>query len=59
MVNNWLDDFFLGGADELINSQTCLNCGKNFYLDQALEWIDRTQKICRCPSCDREVQIDY
>jgi len=57
MVNDWLDEFFLGGADEPMNSQVCSHCGKTLYLDQPLEWIDRAQKICKCPSCGKEVKI--
>jgi hypothetical protein len=35
--NDELDDFFLGGGDELMNSEECPACGKSIYLDEKLE----------------------
>lgn len=57
MNNDGLDDFFLEGGDELMNSQECLHCGYVFYLDGKLEWVNRTKNICICPHCGEEVKI--
>ncbi len=56
-MNDELDDFFLGGGDELMNSEECPLCGFVFYLDQKLEWIDKTKIICKCPNCGKAVKI--
>lgn len=56
MSDDFFDEFFLGGADELINSQKCPHCGYTFYLDQELEWVDK-ENICKCPNCGKEVEI--
>jgi hypothetical protein len=38
--NDELDDFFLGGGDELMNSEQCPACGASIYLDRPIEWVD-------------------
>ncbi|MCF7869889.1 MAG: hypothetical protein K9M01_02085 [Candidatus Omnitrophica bacterium] len=58
MSDDFFSEFFLGGADELVNSQECPHCGYTFYLDQKLEWIDKENNICKCPNCGKEVEID-
>lgn len=55
--NDDLDDFFLEGGDEMMNSEVCPHCGYVFYLDQKLEWINETKNICKCPKCGEEVEI--
>lgn len=44
-----LDDFFLEGGDELMNSEPCPMCKEPIYLDQAIEWVDEEKGICICP----------
>lgn len=50
-----LDDFFLEGGDELMNSEVCPHCGEVIYLDQEIEWIDKDKKTVKCPKCGGEV----
>jgi len=52
-----LNDFFLEGGDELLNTELCLHCGDVIYLDQQIEWIDRDNGIAKCPHCGKEVKI--
>ena len=58
MANDELDDFFLEGGDELMNSETCPNCGDAIYLDQEIEWINKDKRIAKCPGCGGEVKIN-
>jgi len=58
MNNDELDDFFLEGGDELMNSEACLHCGDVIYLDQKIEWIDEEKRIAKCPKCGAEVKIE-
>ena len=58
MNNDDLDDFFLEGGDELLNSVACPHCGEVIYLDQKIEWIDRDKRIVKCHSCRGEVKIN-
>jgi len=58
MINDDLDDFFLEGGDELMNSELCPHCGDVIYLDQKIEWIDKDKRIAKCPNCGREVEIN-
>jgi uncharacterized Zn-finger protein len=55
-MNDDLDDLFLEGGDELMNSEQCPYCGHMFYLDEKLEWVEKEQ-ICKCPVCGEEVKI--
>jgi len=58
MNNDELDDFFLEGGDELLNTEACPHCGDVIYLDQKIEWIDEDKKIAKCPKCGGEVKIN-
>jgi len=58
MINDDLDDFFLEGGDELMNSEVCLGCGKAIYLDRSIEWVDEAKGICVCPHCGEKVKIN-
>ena len=53
-----LDDFFLGGGDELMNTEVCTKCGGTIYLDQNIEWVDEAKGICICPRRGEKVKID-
>lgn len=57
MTNDDLDDFFLEGGDELVNSEPCPKCGGVIYLDRPIEWVDRAKNICKCSNCGEEVEI--
>jgi predicted RNA-binding Zn-ribbon protein involved in translation (DUF1610 family) len=57
-MNDELDDFFLGGGDDLLNTEPCPHCGDVIYLDQKIEWIDEAKKIAKCPGCGGEVEIN-
>lgn len=57
MKSDELDDFFLDGGDELMNSEECPHCGAVIYLDQKIEWVDKTKNICKCPNCGEEVEM--
>lgn len=57
MANDELDDFFLEGGDELLNTEVCPHCGEAIYLDQEIEWIDKDKRIAKCPDCGGEVKI--
>ncbi len=46
-----LEDFFLGGGDELMNSEKCSHCGHIVYLDQDVEYADKAESIIICPKC--------
>ncbi len=56
-MNEDLDDFFLTGGDELMNSEACPHCGHVFYIDGELEWVDKGQGICKCSECGEEVKL--
>lgn len=58
MNNDELNDFFLEGGDELLNTEPCPHCGDVIYLDQKIEWIDEEKRIAKCPKCGEEVKID-
>jgi ribosomal protein S27AE len=58
MVNDDLDNFFLEGGDELMNSEVCPKCGSAIYLDRPIEWIDEVKGICICPNCGEKVKIN-
>jgi len=58
MNNDDLDDFFLEGGDELMNSEPCPKCGGVIYLDQAIEWVEEAKGICICPHCGEKVKIN-
>ena len=58
MNTDELDDFFLEGGDELMNSQPCRKCKEPIYLDQAVEWVDEEKGICICPHCGEKVKIN-
>jgi len=58
MSNDELDDFFLEGGDELLNSELCLKCGGTIYLDQAIEWADEARGVCICPHCGEKIKIN-
>lgn len=58
MKDDWLDDFFLEGGDELMNSELCPKCGDAIYLDQAIEWVDEGKGICICPHCGEKVKVN-
>lgn len=51
-------DFMMGGGDELLNSELCPHCGNVIYLDQAIDWIDESKKIAKCPACGGAVRIE-
>lgn len=55
--NDDIDDFFLEGGDELLNSEVCPHCGEVIYLDQDIEWTDKNKKTAKCPKCGGEVEI--
>jgi NAD-dependent SIR2 family protein deacetylase len=55
MNNDELDDFFLEGGDELLNTEECSHCGAVIYLDQDIEWIDEGKRIAKCPKCGGEI----
>ncbi len=57
MKDDELDDFFLEGGDELLNSEVCPGCGDVVYLDQKIEWVDKENKIAKCPNCGAEIKI--
>ena len=54
-----LDDFFLEGSDELMNSELCPKCGELIYLDQEIEWIDKDKKTAKCPKCGEEIKLQH
>jgi transposase len=56
-MSDELDDFFLGGGDELMNSEVCPACGALIYLDRPIEWVDEAKGICICPHCGEKVKI--
>jgi len=58
MTNDGLDDFFLEGGDELMNSEPCPKCGASIYLDRPIEWIDEVKGTCICPYCGEKVKIN-
>lgn len=49
-----LDDFFLGGGDELTNTEPCPDCGGIINLD--LDKLDNTDKY-KCSHCGRIVKF--
>ncbi len=50
-------DFMMEGGDELLNSELCPHCHNVIYLDQNIEWIDKDNKIAKCPSCGAKVKV--
>ena len=59
MNNDELDNFFLEGGDELLNNEICPKCGEVIYLDQAVEWVDKTKEICICSHCGEEIKVNF
>ena len=57
-MNDDLEDFFLEGGDEMLNSEVCPHCGEVIYIDQKIEWIDKDKRIAKCPKCGGEVKIN-
>ena len=57
MNNDELDDFFLEGGDELVNSEVCPQCGEVIYMDQEIEWINKDKKTAKCPKCGAEIEL--
>jgi hypothetical protein len=57
-MNDDLVDFFLGGGDELMNTEPCPECGKSICFDQAIEWVDEAKGICICPHCGEKVKTN-
>jgi len=57
MKDDWLDDFFLEGGDELLNTEPCPHCGEVVYLDQEIEWVDKSKNIAKCPKCGQEIDL--
>ena len=58
MNNDELDDFFLEGGDEMMNSEACPHCGKVIHIDQEIERIDKDKRIAKCPGCGEQVKIN-
>lgn len=58
MQDDGLDNFFLEGGDELMNSELCPECGVAIYLDRPIEWINEAEGICICPHCGAKVKIN-
>jgi len=58
MAEDELDDFFLEGSDELMNTEECPHCGEVIYLDQGIEWINKDKRIAKCSGCGGEVKIN-
>ena len=52
-----LDDFFLEGGDELLNSEACPHCGEAIYSGQEIEWIGKDKKTAKCPKCGEEIEL--
>lgn len=52
-----LEDFFLGGGDELMNSEQCPHCSHTIYLDQDIEYADEAENIIICPKCGEKFKI--
>jgi NAD-dependent SIR2 family protein deacetylase len=57
MSNGELDDFFLEGGDELMNTEACSHCGAVIYLDQKIEWVDKEKNIAKCSECGKKVEV--
>ena len=49
-------NFMVEGGDELLHSHQCPHC-KNWFHEDAVEWIDKDRKLGRCPSCLQEVKL--
>lgn len=58
MNNDGIDDFFLEGGNELMNTEICSHCGDAVYLDQEIEWINKDKRIAKCPGCGEKVKIN-
>ena len=58
MNNDELDDFFLEGGDEMMNSEVCPECGGVIYLDRPIGSVDEAKGICICPNCGEKVKIN-
>ena len=58
MNKNHLNDFFLEGGIELMNTEVCPYCGDVIYLDQEIEWINKDKRIAKCPGCGEKVKIN-
>ncbi len=56
MNNGELDDFLLEGGDELLNSEESPHCGQVLHLDKNINWVDKGQRICKCPYCGDEIK---
>jgi len=50
-------DFMMEGGDELLNTEPCPHCGEVVYLDQEIEWIDKSKNIAKCPKCGQEIEL--
>lgn len=57
-MSDELNDFFLEGGDELLNTELCPNCGDVVCLDQEIEWIDKYKKIAKCPKCGKKIKLE-
>lgn len=51
-------DFIMEGGDELLNTKICFHCGEMIYLDQVINWKDKSKRIARCSSCGGEFKIN-
>lgn len=53
-----LNDFFLEGGDELMNSEPYPKCRESIYFDQAIEWVDKEKGVCICHHCGEKVKVN-
>lgn len=53
-----IEDNTYGEADDKMeDSEECPSCGREIFLDEEIEWIDRAEGIFRCPECGGTVEI--
>jgi len=57
MTDDDLFNFMMEGGDELLNSEVCPHCGEVIYLDQKIEWVDKSKGILKCPKCGEAVEV--